>query len=488
MLKDDKIEPKDVSHFGLFNMIIFIQFSITDVRAFNGSHSHLLTLPQWPSPTPEKEFVRGSGQIIARSKKGLNNWIGENFICKIKRGIKLNEPILFEPLNLKIQNIGKHQFSSEKFISNKYEFVFATRGYDGKKIKYETILQLISELFLLKSEVRVSSNEWKADPLKRLSINLKNFHLFYSTKKLKLLRTDIDNLYNCTPQVYIYLDDNEKFTSTPKLIESSKKIWAACKLYTTTLKIQNLPIRLWIHERFTQSTLITLNRSLRISILRLHTEYECLKNVFLAISQNKIAITPFSVESDNLQAYLNTAISTILSDEKNVDDQSDNDFILSIKKVFFNFQPGELETFKNKILALKFRPQILQKTINYIDNSIKIQMEENYNVSHSQVGAIGNNAKSDNNTFQQIQYNIPGDINYDELQQGLAKLKTAMKGEAETSDQFAAVQNIAKAEEEAVKKDGNGVIKFLKAGGQWAIDTATKVGISVITELIKHNM
>jgi hypothetical protein len=63
-----------------------------------------------------------------------------------------------------------------------------------------------------------------------------------------------------------------------------------------------------------------------------------------------------------------------------------------------------------------------------------------------------------------------------------------MKEEAETSEQFSAVQNIAMSEEQAANKDGSAVVKFLKASGQWAIDTATKVGISVVTELIKHNM
>jgi hypothetical protein len=110
-----------------------------------------------------------------------------------------------------------------------------------------------------------------------------------------------------------------------------------------------------------------------------------------------------------------------------------------------------------------------------------------YNVNNSQIGAIGHQAKSDNNIFQPIEYNIPANVSFEELQKELYSLKIAMKTDAETAEQFNAVQNVAKAEEEAGKKDGHAVVKFLKAGGQWAADTATKIGISVVTELIKHN-
>ncbi|MDN3548920.1 hypothetical protein [Mucilaginibacter aquaedulcis] len=469
-------------------MIIFIQFSITDIRAFTAESDHLLSLPQWPSPLPEKEFVRGSGIISARTKKGLNNWIGENFICKIKKGIKFERSLIVEPLNFELKNVSKHLFSSEKFVLNKFEFAFASKGYLKQQINYQMLISLISDLLDVQATLRFSAFERKPVPIKQLKNSLKFFHLFNSTKQSHL-KSDTNGLYTCTPQVYIYLDDNERFIySGARLLFSNTNLWVDRKLSTTVLKIKNIPVRLWIHERFTESTLITLNRTLRITILRLHSEYECLKNVLLGIAQNKILINPYSKESDNLQAYLNTAIATILKDEKKVDSQSDGDFIYSIKKVFFNFQPGDFEILRNRILTFNFRPQVLEKTIQYIDKSINIKMEEKYNVSHSQVGAIGSNAKSDNNTFQQIQYNVPSDINYEELQKGLSKLKSAMKDEAQTSDQFSALQNVAMAEEHAAKKDGSSVVKFLKAGGQWAIDTATKVGISVVTELIKHNM
>jgi hypothetical protein len=111
----------------------------------------------------------------------------------------------------------------------------------------------------------------------------------------------------------------------------------------------------------------------------------------------------------------------------------------------------------------------------------------NYNVHNSQIGAIGHQAKSHNNIFHPIGYNIPHNVNFEELQKQLCSLKIAMKTEAETSEQFNAVQNVAKAEEEAQKKDGNAAVKFLLGGGKWAADTATKIGISLVTELIKHN-
>jgi hypothetical protein len=121
----------------------------------------------------------------------------------------------------------------------------------------------------------------------------------------------------------------------------------------------------------------------------------------------------------------------------------------------------------------------------YMEN---VHMHENYNIKNSQVGAIGHHAKSDTNTFQQTQYNIPINLDFEELQKEIYNLKKAMKADAETSEQFAAVQNVASAQEAAEKKDGNAVVKFLKAGGKWVFDTAKEIGISLVTELIKDNI
>ena len=115
-------------------------------------------------------------------------------------------------------------------------------------------------------------------------------------------------------------------------------------------------------------------------------------------------------------------------------------------------------------------------------------MENKYKIENSQVAAIGDNAKADNNQFQQTNYTIPKDLDYDKLINELNELKNHVASQEDLQHKDDAITNIEEAKKEAANKNGNGVVKYLKMGGTWLFETATKIGISVVTELLKNNL
>lgn len=108
--------------------------------------------------------------------------------------------------------------------------------------------------------------------------------------------------------------------------------------------------------------------------------------------------------------------------------------------------------------------------------------------NQSTIGAVGSNATSSNNTFQQVNYSFPDNFDYGKLNEQLTVLRENLVQNAKTPDEFKAIGDVAAAELASKEKDGNKVVKHLKDAGKWVFDTATKIGVSVVSEIIKQQM
>jgi hydroxypyruvate isomerase len=108
--------------------------------------------------------------------------------------------------------------------------------------------------------------------------------------------------------------------------------------------------------------------------------------------------------------------------------------------------------------------------------------------NQSTIGAVGSNATASNNTFQQVNYSFPENFDYEKLSEQLTILRDNLVRNAKTPDEFKAIGDVAAAELASKEKDGNKVVKHLKDAGKWVFDTATKIGVSVVSEIIKQQM
>jgi hypothetical protein len=70
----------------------------------------------------------------------------------------------------------------------------------------------------------------------------------------------------------------------------------------------------------------------------------------------------------------------------------------------------------------------------------------------------------------------------------LASLRREMKKTATGPDHDIAIGQIAAAETAAEEGDSGTVLRHLKSAGNWALDVATKIGVSVASEAIKKSM
>ena len=63
-----------------------------------------------------------------------------------------------------------------------------------------------------------------------------------------------------------------------------------------------------------------------------------------------------------------------------------------------------------------------------------------------------------------------------------------MSQEAKETEEHITVGNVAKAEQAAKDKNPSKVIESLKSAGEWALNIATKIGVSLATEALKQSI
>lgn len=155
-------------------------------------------------------------------------------------------------------------------------------------------------------------------------------------------------------------------------------------------------------------------------------------------------------------------------------------FILKIKKIHWNEEQN--------ISILEQITQVFNFTIYNTGelnmSNLKSTKGDTY-INHGQAGAIGANSQASNMSFQQIWHENKENIDLKALSEELFTLRTVMKGQAEDSSQDRSVAEISSAQEAAKTDNGADVIKHLKKAGQWALDVASKIGVSLAAETIK---
>ena len=83
---------------------------------------------------------------------------------------------------------------------------------------------------------------------------------------------------------------------------------------------------------------------------------------------------------------------------------------------------------------------------------------------------------------------LAGALELKALADELEKLRAEMKNSATSAEQDVAVGAVAQAAIEAKKGDKSRALEFLSKAGEWALDVATKIGVSVAVEALKQSI
>lgn len=116
----------------------------------------------------------------------------------------------------------------------------------------------------------------------------------------------------------------------------------------------------------------------------------------------------------------------------------------------------------------------------------ELNMGDKYTVG--QAGAVGPHSHAHDINFNQVWNQTSDHIDLSTLARELADLRQALKIEASEAEHDAVIGTIASAEIEAKRHDGPKALEYLSKASQWALDIASKIGVTVASSAIKKSL
>jgi hypothetical protein len=473
-------------------MLLSVQFPLADSRAFLPEVPAILSIPQWPAPMPDRDFVRGFGIVRRRRLGGLSGWVGESAICEADRAIRM--PNFPRTLKVSARDGSTHSFrftlAFRRFFSDglavsKFEIGVSGDAPAGIGLTGEDSELLVRKVLALPATIY--------DPeSKRREVSLIDSGK-YVARSYALCTMKTDAINKDTPEDWwvkmgvpllflVYRDAEAGSAGFPgREVQLPQDSDCALSFHYVPYNGRDLPM--W-NMRLKPGRSYRDARALRICLLRLHAERECLRIVLRNIATDKIQILPRSANSDALQQYFNEATRRITGLSTEADSITDTELATLARKSSEQANPGDRDSLLVALRNLQMRRNIFHKIKQYIHTQINYNMRDKIDIKESQVGAVGEGAVAYGNVFNKWNHSGEG-MTLDALSKELETLRAKLKTEANTPEHDAAVGAVAQAQVEAKKGNGAKAFEYLAQAGKWALDLAKTIAVPVATQALK---
>lgn len=373
-------------------MLFIIQFPLADSRYFLPEASVLppLKVPSWPLPAPNTEFLRAFGPIRRRWRGGVSGWLGEGVICHAAHAISFSGKEFY-------YEIGDQ--AHDPFAEERVQFWIAFRRFftDGLGLcKFEIGIIIDTKWFwdsiseehsirllkkILNLEVIIPDPTSQGDWTCRLFEAGKGLSHLYLWSSSKLQNFSVDNvqpwwIHPCEPLIYLTQDGwDEKLTISgdKAAIKSDGNVIGS--LSHRLISHLGNTYRLWNFNEealqgaadphrpnYYRSESQIKARLLRLFLMRLHAEKQCLFQIIRHISRGYIQPTRGTPASERLQHYLNQSIQHISKLRKHGASLTEMEGESLAKDLEEKITAGEYESLLQALANLEIRPNILFKT------------------------------------------------------------------------------------------------------------------------------
>jgi hypothetical protein len=508
-------------------MLLTIQFPIADSRQFLEERTGFLNFPAWAhSVDPTRDFVRSFGKIEKRRLGGLQNWIGESSICFARRALRFPDNALFNfayaadqiPIPL---GVVFRRFFSDGIATGKFEVGIGTRSKTPINFTSTQTKEFINYFLKLKVQIPYCS---ESVPLADAGKCISNLYLKASTKRkeLKIIEPQSWWVEPGKPILFLVYSEAENI-KLPFHIIYIKKLDLKTDAYELGFcKIpwkNGIEIGMWFVKVRSDINYKSI-RALRIALLRLYAERQCVRIILRNIGKNRIIINPKTILdelnagdsernkiSDKFQSYWKTVVGRIGSYRRLantvVELLPDEDEISETARLAEDIiEPGERQEILNGLEHIRpnYLRTIQEFTYNDIKNYAEVKeqnMTKNEHIEknveqeikigdNAAIGAIAKeHAEMHGNIVKQ---SIGGEIDLKALLVDLTKLREELDRRKTTTEDYIAIGKVAEAQAEAEKGNSPKVWEILKNTGKWVFDTATDIGAKVAVEAIKKSV
>jgi hypothetical protein len=425
----------------------------------------------WPFPTPDTEFVRYFGSIRIRKRGGIEGWVGESEICEAGKALRFSTGL---------------KYTSSSNLSILLRCAFKRLYFDGNAVgKYEVgicpkkrnSLSLTKEQFqkfteyCLKLPVLVRNSDGTVESCSLIHAGKALVHLYTNATTSQSFLDKPQNWWVLPGVPLLFLEVNEKddiripYWSKPVVNSEEYEF----KLFHCLVPYAGSNFRMWvlINSEISKWS-YNRARALRISLLRLHAEHECLRLTLRNILNNRITINPRSSQSDRLQDYLNIATARIAKLETASNRNFDTEIIEIARESFNIIDLGQRDALLQTLENLDIRRNIFRKVERYTNqwlgsNEVNIYVDKGDTYNIGQAGTAGRYARSDGNTFYYSEHS-------ETLAEAAAEIQQLLRHLGQTNPSAKESEKIAYVNDETTPSFKRRVVGALQTGGEAAIE------------------
>jgi len=359
-------------------VFIAIQFPIADCRAFVNSDTNRLSLPTWPLPKPDKEFIRGSGIVRQRRRGGLESWPGEEIYCRANRAIRFS-PFLsmqrIRPLEKDISFIcAFRRFLCDGETLSRVEIGFLIRGHRFPTqffpVDNQDILGLINGCLSIQVRVLLADGINTTCELYKCGEQLAKHYLQATTQRVnsELAETEDWWLSPGNPLMLIEYKSHEisrlPKQAKPIMINTSDTGFFG-SLNHYGIKKGGKRLGVWFLDISDDNPEVI--RRIRLHLFRIHAEKECLKQTLRLLILGSLQPRTHTAASDNLQRYLKDSM-RLLSREARYH-LSQSALLEEMLKVEDIVTPGERATLLAQLSKIDIRTTIYHNVEKFTANT-----------------------------------------------------------------------------------------------------------------------
>jgi V8-like Glu-specific endopeptidase len=378
-------------------MLLTIQFPIADSRPFVDLETGRLKRPGWPWPVVDQDFIRGFGMIRGRWDGGLSGWVGEASACDAVRALRfeglppLALPELLKPLTTEVKF---RNFYADGKVLSKYEAGLVIRPDPTMERPDQPLTRRFFEHFLrLKVAVPMPDGNRAHCELWQAGKHLAALYLASSTPAA--LAGKLPAWLAIAGAPIALLDYSGESCALDTFLSKRVKLiqHPEASLAQIAIPMQGINLRVWL---LSSSTLTKdVARRLRIALLRLHAEKECLQRVLTNLSCGNIQPEPFGPAAAQLQDYFNYATRRVLKLQRRSaaaleqePEQAEDAEVELARRVEDAILPGERDSILRALEQMQARPNIQSKVKDFVGASIGASAEAD-NLAHTGIDAAG---------------------------------------------------------------------------------------------------
>lgn len=369
-------------------MFVVVQHPFADVRSLIGPASGRLSRPSWPLVEPRVDFVRSFGQVAPRMRGGVAEWAGEEVFCRANSAVRFSNHLRklqlgVAPLSVNVDRVFR-RFNSNGTVARfetGLQLALLPRdpaASNEAALSDRHVEQLLQQCAALPARIRGANGEWQMLPLIGCSALLAKHYLRATTSRKSAV----------TAQPWWF-----SFGSPAMLVESVQaQPLPLPRDAQRVLETGNVAVYHWWRRHGTAQVSVwflqsqapdkDVLRRLRIHLLRLHTERECLRQVITLILRGTFQYSASVESSDLTQLYLNEAIRAVERSERGGFEQSA--LLDAARLAVEGVSPGANAT------LLQMRRQVAEKVRRFIEQSERAPRVVNIGEQMNTTIQIGN--------------------------------------------------------------------------------------------------